>query len=164
MALLEVIHQQDLTGKWLFTSEELHALFPNEALSNFSQSLSRHIKNRLLLKITRGVYANHRAHSKSEYPLEDIIPYVRPDSLNYISGHSALSKLEIGVQSHKDNLTVMTTGRSFELACEFGTIDFIHTKRSEQSILKTLISKSTDIVGLATPTQANKDLSSINRK
>ena len=65
-----------------------------------------------------------------------MVPYLRPNEINYLSNESVLCNLSIISQQMMDRITVMTTGRSGVFNTPYGVIEFTHTKRNPLSILE----------------------------
>ncbi|MBD2786396.1 hypothetical protein ID858_16290 [Xenorhabdus sp. DI] len=122
-------------GKNIFLLQDLAVIFADEAPRTLKKSIDRLIRAELLVRITKGVYANARA-SLGAYPLESIAINIRRGEYSYISLESALSQYGIISQIPTDRLTIMSTGRSGEFETPWGVIEITHTNKKPSEILK----------------------------
>jgi hypothetical protein len=134
--LLNVLHDWDRQGCWLFSFNDFGLLFPDEEPAVLTQSLARLTKAGYLIRLAKGLYANPSARSQSIYPMEEIALKLRPGELSYVSLESALSMYGWISQIPLGVLTVMTTGRTGQFKTPWGTIELTHTSRSHKSILE----------------------------
>ncbi|AYA41985.1 hypothetical protein HZS38_16770 [Xenorhabdus nematophila] len=122
-------------GKNIFLLQDLEIIFADEAPRTLKKSIDRLIKAGLLVRITKGIYANALA-SLGPYPLESITINIRRGEYSYISLESALSQYGIISQIPIDRLTIMSTGRSGEFETPWGVIEITHTNKKPSEILK----------------------------
>ena len=128
--LLAVLDEQDRDNQvWLFTRPMFRILFPQETDNSIKMSLRRHVKSGLLKKVTRGLYANERAHSALVDRLPALVPWLRPLEFNYVSKENRLSELGVISQMPLNYLAVMTSGSSHKFDTCYGVVDFTHTER-----------------------------------
>ncbi|WP_319926875.1 hypothetical protein [Xenorhabdus littoralis] len=71
-------------GKNIFLLQDLAIIFADEAPRTLKKSIDRLIKADLLVRITKGIYANALA-SPGPYPLESIAINIRRGEYSYIS-------------------------------------------------------------------------------
>ena len=161
--LVKALHEADKQGKSLFVRDDFKAMFPKESEDNLTKSLQRHVRNGLLVKVCQGLYQNPMAHSMPSSKLESLVTMLRPNEMNIITGETILSRYSVISQMMFDYLVVMTTGASKKFETEFGTIEFVHTKRNPENIKATSIYDETLDVYVATVEQAYKDLQAMNR-
>lgn len=128
----------DKKGMYVFNKADMSKLFPNDNPKALIAGLNRLVKDGLLKHACRGIYVNENAHSFSSYTIEHIAKALRRGEYNYVSLESALSEYGIISQIPIDRLTVMTTGRRGTYKTPYGVIEFTHTKRSVENILKNI--------------------------
>ena len=154
--------EYDRHGRYVFTNNDLAKIFHEDNERTLRAGIKRLLDDGLLIRAINGVYVNSLAQSKGSDTLEQIAKSIRRGEYNYVSLESALADFSVISQIPVDRLTVMTTGRSAEYKTPFGTIEFIHTKRSPMDILE-----NTQQVGralrLATKEAAFRDLKRVGR-
>lgn len=129
--LLQSITRQ---GRWLLTHKQVQVMHPNEHEESLRGLISRYIKTGKLVQVTDGLYAVASAEQSQQYKLEQIIPYLRPLWLNYISAESALDEEGVLKRPYREALTVMTTGQSQIYETRYGVIEFTHTDRDVSAL------------------------------
>jgi hypothetical protein len=149
-------------GKWLIKRSDFSVLFPDETNENLKKSLNRHIRNGYIERVAHGLYRNTLAEVSSR-PLEQIAGYLRPLDFNYLTGETVLSELSVISQMTQNYLTVMTTGCSKKTVTPFGTIEFTHTKRQKDQVMKDLAWDSDREMYVANIDRAYGDLLRIGR-
>ena len=133
-ALQRQLDEMDETfGKWLFRIGDFLTLFPDESKANIIQSLHRHAHEGLVLRVCRGVYANHRARSRKR-DLFVLARYLRPSNIVYLSREVRLQQLGLITQVYVGYLSLMTDGRDQMFETPYGTLKYTHTDRSWASI------------------------------
>ena len=115
-------------GKWIFTLGDFLVLFPNESRRNVLQSLSRYTKNGLLVRVCRGVYANHNARSRRR-DAYTIARFLRPSEIVYLSKEVRLQQMGLITQVYVDYLSLMTSGRDQTFNTPYGIFSYTHTDR-----------------------------------
>lgn len=123
--------------KWLFRTGDFLTLFPTESKINIIQSLHRHARDGLLLRVCRGIYANHRARSRTRDAFV-LARYLRPSNFVYLSREVRLQQLGLITQVYVDYLSLMTDGREQIFETPYGTLKYAHTDRDWKSIEKHL--------------------------
>ncbi len=149
---------------YLFTLHDLRPLCPALSESAFKTLLSRAVKQRVLERICRGLYAyNSHGHSNGLL-LFHAAAYIRSGEFNYISLETALSDAGIISQIPHSHITIMSTGRSNKILCgNYGTIEFIHTSRKPAEIFDRLIYDGSHRLWRASPKLAFEDMKKTHR-
>lgn len=164
MRLIELIgalDRWDRSGIWAFSSNTLAMIFPESDRTRL-KALSDHANAGVIAHISRGLYINPRAKSLPADLLAALVPFLRPWSFNYLSLESALS--EAGYISQiPSRLTIMTTGRRQTFETSFGTIEFVHTEQSTESLKHQVKWDSRRRLAIATPDRARADLKRVGR-
>jgi predicted transcriptional regulator of viral defense system len=158
---LAEIDRVDRMGIWALTLPNLRIMFP-EPLKTFRKSLGRMERLGLVVRVARGIYLNPRARSLPLDLLSVLVSFLRPWCFNYLSLESALSEAGI-ISQMPSRLTVMTTGRKGVFETPYGIIEFVHTSRSEDEILKEVNYDSFREIYVATPQRAERDLRRVGR-
>lgn len=149
----------DQRGVWSFTLPQLRVLFPG---GNFFTTLRRHVDSGLLTKISKGLYVNPLARSRPANVLPYLVPLLRPWDFSYLSLESVLHDAN-QISQMPNRLTVMTTGRSLEIHCAFGTIELIRTQRKLEELTLDIVQVPGEPLPRATPDRARKDLRKARR-
>jgi len=128
--LLSVLEKMDREqGLWLYDLPTFRLLFPDESNNSLRISLKSHTKSGLLTKVVRGLYANEKARCSVGDRLKALVPYLKPNDINYISQETRLFELGLLLQAPQSYLTVMTSGSSALFHTPFGTVRFTHSAR-----------------------------------
>jgi hypothetical protein len=145
-------------GKNVFTLKDMAKLFPQDSPKTLQESINRLVKSAILHRASRGIYVlNVNANT-----LEEVAVALRRGEYNYLSLESALSEYGAISQVPIDRITVMTTGREGTYHTPWGTIEFTHTKRSVDSILKNIKNVGRPL-RVATLSAAWRDLKRVGR-
>ena len=132
--LQTILDELDLkNGKWLFRTGDFLTLFPSESRETIVQSLHRHCKHGLLKSVCRGVYANHRARSRTR-DIFALARFLRPSNFIYLSREVRLQQLGLSTQVYVDYLSLMTDGREQTFDTLYGRLKYAHTDRNWTSI------------------------------
>lgn len=158
-----ILREWDKKAKYVFTKHELSKLFPDDAPKTLTEGLNRLVKDDFIERACRGIYINHYATSFDQYTIEHIAKMLRYGEYNYISLESMLSEYGVISQIPIDRLTVMTTGRERTYQTTYGVIEFIHTKRSVDDILKNTKRIIDRPLRIATKQAAWRDLKRVGR-
>ena len=119
--------------KWLFRTGDFLTLFPNESRENIVQSLHRHVRAGVLVRVCRGVYANDRARSRTHTAFV-LARFLRPRNFVYLSREVRLQQMGLITQVYVDYISLMTDGRTQTFNTPYGIINYAHTERSWESI------------------------------
>ncbi len=125
---------------YLFSLRDLSAIIPEQSSAAFKAMIGRAKKNGLLRPVCRGLYL----YAKVNYPAGLILYHtaarLRAHEFNYISLESVLSDAGVISQVPMNWVTLMSSGRSYIVDCgAFGHIEFIHTKKSIDSVVSQII-------------------------
>jgi predicted transcriptional regulator of viral defense system len=124
---------------YLFTLQDLRALYPNLSNIAFKTMLSRAAHCNLLERICRGLYIYKNAMPSNGLLLFHAASLLRASEFNYISLETVLSEVGVISQIPMNWISIMSSGRSNVVSCgEFGTIEFIHTKQKPTDIMRQL--------------------------
>ena len=160
---IQRLNHMDKQSRYVFNRRDLEKLFPEDNANTFHAGLNRLVAQNILQRAVRGVYVFTLSHKqKSSQTLELIAKTLRRGKYNYVSLESALSEYGAISQIPVDRLTVMTTGRKGEYKTPFGTLEFVHTKRSVNEILK----ETSDVgrpLRMASLSAAHRDLKRVGR-
>jgi hypothetical protein len=105
----------------------------------FKTLLSRAVKEGYLERACRGLYLYPKAIPNDGLLLFHIAARLRANEFNYISLETALSDAGVISQIPQNWITIMTSGRRNQVNCgQYGIIEFIHTSRSPQDVMKQL--------------------------
>lgn len=159
---LKKFTEWDKQGRYVFTLADLSKIFAEDNPKTLKAGLNRRVKEGVLTRPVRGVYLFNYAHSRDGHTIEHIARALRRGEYNYISLESALSEYGVISQIPIDRITVMTTGRKGTYHTPFGTVEFTHTKRSQQDILAGIVQADRPL-RIATPECALRDLKRVGR-
>ncbi|MEA3363415.1 MAG: hypothetical protein U9Q61_09155 [Thermodesulfobacteriota bacterium] len=120
---------------YLFSFHDLEAATPRLSPTAFKALIGRAEKNGLLKRVCRGLYL----YPKNNYPAGLVLYHaaarLRAGEFNYLSLESVLSAAGVISQIPMGWITLMSSGRSYTVDCGvFGHIEFIHTKKSLDSV------------------------------
>lgn len=125
---------------YLFSSQDLRALFPNLSNNTYKAILHRAAKSGLLTHVCRGLYVYEPAIPKDGLFLFHTAAKIRASHFNYISLETALSDEGIISQIPMGWIMIKSSGRTSIIDCgKFGTIEFVHTKRKPKDLVNKLI-------------------------
>jgi len=123
---------------YLFTLNDLRALFPALSHSAFKTLLSRVVGAGYLGRVCRGLYI-YKPFSSSGLVLFHAAALLRANEFNYISLETALSDAGVISQIPINWISIMSSGRSNVVSCGvFGTIEFVHTNQKPDRIMQQL--------------------------
>lgn len=169
MGLYKELLEQTIKAKsaghsGIFTVPDLALLIDKEPDSNFRKFLSRVVtQDAGLERIAYGLYINSLMPPNEGAVLEKIASLLHKKHFIYVSLESELSRLGIISQVQFGWLTVMTKGRSGIHQTKYGTIEFIHTKRSLESLKDKVYYDIKSGIFRAKPEQAIADLKRVGR-
>lgn len=133
--LAEILENLADTEHALFSLRDLSAILPGHNSDAMKAVIGRAVKNGLLRRVCRGLFL----YPKVDYPAGHVLYHaaarLRADEFNYISMESALSDAGVISQIPMNWITLMSSGRSSIIDCgSFGHIEFVHTKKSPDSV------------------------------
>ena len=121
----------------LFTISDLSQIFPNLSYSALKALVNRAEKSEILKRVCRGIYLYEKSSSSQGMILYNTASKLRSDYFNYLSLESVLSEAGIISQVPMSWLSFMSTGRSSIIKCgNYGTIEFVHTKKKIESFIE----------------------------
>ena len=125
---------------FLFSFQDLRALYPNLTDTAFKTLLSRAVNAGYLNRVCRGLYTVKKSIPSTGLLLFHAVAILRANHFNYISLETILSEAGIISQIPTNWITVLSSGRNSIISCgEFGTIEFIHTERKPTDNIDQLI-------------------------
>lgn len=125
---------------YLHGVNDFYSLFPDHSYAAIKVLLSRAVKEGVLVRICRGVYLNPRVDYPRGLLLYHTAAKVRAGDFNYLSLETVLSDAGVISQVPIAWVTLMSSGRSYIVNCgDFGSIEFIHTKKSPDDIADKLV-------------------------
>ena len=126
----------DLSGDehLVFALADLGGALPRLERGALTALAGRAVNNGVLKRVCHGVYCLPKA-----VPAGDILYHaaarLRASHFNYLSLESVLSDAGVISQVPTNWITVMSSGRSHRVRCgDFGTIEFVHTKKRPNDI------------------------------
>lgn len=163
MQAIQILREWDKKGKYVFTRHELQKLFSQDSPKTFTEGINRLVKDKILVRVCRGIYVNPYAVSTDSYTIEHIAKALRRGEYNYVSLESMLSEYGVISQIPLDRLTVMTTGREGNYKTPFGVIEYTHTKRSIRDIVSGIKQIENRPLRIASKQIAWRDLKRVGR-
>lgn len=132
--------QKNTTNEhYLFSLQDLRAIFPYLSDTTFKTLLSRASSAGYLTRICRGLYAYKNAIPPDGLLLFHAAAQLRSNEFNYISLETVLSDAGVISQIPMNWISIMSSGRSNIITChEFGTIEFVHTNQKPTDIMNQL--------------------------
>ncbi len=130
--LLEKLDEQK--RQYVFTTEDLRALFEVSAEITLKKMLSRLVDKGHLVRACRGIYVNEKASSFDIGTVRvDIAAALRRDEFCYVGGAYVLSEASI-ISQVLPNMEVMTNGRAGKYETAFGSLWFSHVNNSPEDL------------------------------
>ena len=121
---------------YLFSFQDLSAAIPGQSSTAFKALIGRAVKSGLLRRLCRGLFLYPQVNYPKGLILYHAAARLRADEFNYLSLESVLSDEGVISQIPMNWITLMSSGRSHVIDCgEFGHIEFIHTKKSPDSVV-----------------------------
>ncbi|MBN1684801.1 MAG: hypothetical protein JW855_05150 [Gammaproteobacteria bacterium] len=132
--------QQNATSEhYLFSFQDLRALYPYSSDAAFKTLLSRVVRTKCLERVCRGLYVYGKTIGSNGLLLFHAANHLRSNAFNYISLETVLSDAGVISQIPMHWISIMSSGRSNVVSCgKFGTIEFIHTNRRPTDIMDQL--------------------------
>ncbi len=126
-------------GHFLFTLYDLRALLADLSMPAFRTLLSRAVKEGYIEHVCRGLYIFPKNIPSDGLLLFHIAARLRANDFNYISLETVLSEAGVISQIPMNWISLMSSGRSNQIVCgRYGTIEFIHTTRKINELMKKL--------------------------
>ncbi len=162
--LLAWLEQNVSEKHYLFSLQDLRALYPDLSEEAFKTLLSRTVKLGLLKRVCRSIYTYKSSTYSNGLLLFHTASHLRSNQFNYISLETALSDAGIISQIPINYISLMSSGRSNKISCgTFGTIEFIHTAQKPEDIRDNLIYDADCRLWRATSKLALRDMKRTSR-
>ena len=144
---------------YIFSVDSFNALFPKINRLALLVLLGRAVKKGILVRMCKGYYLYPKAKYPRGYELYHLASLLRKDCFCYLSLESVLSEVGIISQIPMGTITLMTNGRRGKINCgQFGTIEFIHTKKDINSLAAQLTYDERYRMWRASPKLAYQDM------
>lgn len=131
---IKIMAAQDRQGTYIWHLGELGELFGEEG-DRLRGTVRRLVADDVLGRVINGVYYNKLSRSVGLNTLYDFARAMRPDGPLYESFESAASQWGI-ISQVPWRLTFATQGSSGEYDTPLGTVEFTHTSRDADEILR----------------------------
>lgn len=154
------------TWRTVFTAGDLaQSVMPNDTPRSVERTLRAAVRDKLLVRVCRGLYVYEYAPRLGRSTREEIVVRLRPRAFNYISLESALSLWGVIDQEALGAITVMSTGRRQRFATPYGLIDITHTERRAADVMGQIVTPEPRKGWLpyAKPRLAARDLRRVGR-
>ncbi|GAB7140113.1 hypothetical protein RsTz2092_00610 [Deferribacterales bacterium RsTz2092] len=135
-AVLDTIADE---GHYIFNVADFVPIFADISIASLRNLFSRAVKCGLLVRMCRNVYLYPKVKYRRGFELYHVAARLRENALCYLTMESVLSEAGFISQLPLGHITLMTNGRSGVISCGvWGNIEFIHTKRSIESLANDL--------------------------
>lgn len=157
--LISWLSQNANNEHYLFSTQDMLALYPELSTSAFKTLLSRVVRAGYLTRICRGIYLYKQAFLPDGLILFHVAARLRAKDFNYISFETVLSDSGVISQIPINWISIMSSGRSNIISCgEFGTIEFVHTNQKPNDIMDHLFYDSSCKLWRANVSLALRDM------
>jgi predicted transcriptional regulator of viral defense system len=120
----------------LFSSEDLKALLPGLCPMAFKSVMHRLCKIGCFERLCKNLFLKPHPRGQAHQLLFKAANKLRDEHFNYLSFETVLSREGMISQVPMQWISLMTTGRSYTFKIKnYGTIEFIHTKRTANQLL-----------------------------
>lgn len=161
--LVDWLSQHVGSEHYLFTLQDLRALFPGLSTSAFRTLMSRSVRAGYLGKVCRGLYIDKRVSPRGVV-LFHVAALLRASAFNYISLETVLSDAGVISQIPIDRISIMSSGRSNVISCgSLGTIEFVHTNQKPNQLIEQLYYDESCGLWRATVPLALRDMKTTHR-
>ncbi len=149
---------------YLFSLHDLQAILPELGYNALKAVLARSVKSGLMVRVCHGIYLYPLVDYPKGLVLFHTAAKLRAHHFNYLSLETVLSDAGIISQIPTHWITVMSSGRSNVVQCmEFGTIEYIHTKKKPADLVNHVHYDSRCRLWRALPSLALKDMQKTGR-
>jgi hypothetical protein len=157
--MAQILDELSDRDHYLFSLSDLHSILPYHNLKAFRALLARLTKSGVLLRVCRNLYLYPRADYESGLVLYHAAARLRDNEFNYLSLESVLSDAGVISQIPMNWITIMSSGRSYIFDCGiYGHIEFIHTKKSIDSVVSQIVYDQRICLWRASVSLAFKDM------
>ncbi|MDE0303416.1 MAG: type IV toxin-antitoxin system AbiEi family antitoxin domain-containing protein [Albidovulum sp.] len=160
---IRILTELDGYDRSVFSIGELREIFQEKSPRTFEDGLRRLVDRGVLERAARGIYVFAWSQRPRVYLLEEIAVCKRHGKVSYVSLESALCEFGAISQIMVDRITVMTTGRSAEIATPWGVIEFTHTARPAPDIRENTLHMEGRPLRIARLEAALRDLRRVGR-
>jgi len=160
-SLLQMMNEFDRLGHWCFTIANIRMYFCEESKHTTLISLSRHVKRGILVRITKGLYANPRSTCRPLHALESIARHLRDVGTFYLSLEKAASEYSL-ISQVPNRLTFVSAKKSRILYTPYGIIEFTKVKDSD-SLMRDCVFDRSRQIWIASEKKVIDDLYKYNR-
>lgn len=137
--LVQHLRRLTSTENYMFSMSDLRALLPRHTAAAFKSILFRVETDGDLLRLCRGLYLYPGVNFPRGLVLYHAAARLRAHQFNYLSLESVLHDKGIISQAPLQWITIMSSGRSSVIHCaKFGSIEFVHTRKSPNEIASEL--------------------------
>ncbi len=161
--VMKLLMMWDARGRDVFTTDDLRVMIPERSPKTFEAGLRRLASQGILRRVARGVYVNPLSRISDGWRLERIAICLRRGEYSYVSLESALSEFGVISQVPIDWIGVMTTGRGGLFSTPYGRIEFTHTARSTDNVLRGSLAVEGRPLRIARVEVALRDLRRVGR-
>lgn len=125
--LFRFFDEMDAQKVWLIPFRAFILHFRDESEKSIKSQLKRYVDDGFLIRVTPGLYANHRAESyhKCKTTLSTLAKTLRPFDQMYLSLDYMANELNM-IPQVPNSLTFVTNGRSYIYFTPLGAIEFVH--------------------------------------
>lgn len=164
-AILQTALEKNANGEnYIFSVDSFNALFPKLNRFALIVLLGRAVKEGILVRMCKGYFLYPKAKYQRGYELYHLAALLRKECFCYLSLESLLSEFGIISQIPMSTITLMTNGRRGKINCgEFGTIEFIHTKKDINALADQLTYDERYRMWKASPALAYQDMIATKR-
>jgi hypothetical protein len=149
---------------YLFSLNDLRSLFPSLEYNACKAVMARSVKSGLLRRVCQGIYLYPFVDYPKGLVLYHTAAKLRNRHFNYLSLETVLSDSGIISQMPTHWITLMSSGRSSVVRCgEFGTIEYIHTKKDPSHLMGQLQFDRRCRLWRALPSLALQDMQATRR-
>jgi hypothetical protein len=151
------------SGGSVFDTAEIAYMLDEQVTPKLTNFLAGCVNKGTLLRVSKGIFTSTITPPELSMVLFNVAKKLRVGFFNYISLESQLSHTGDISQITMDRLTVMTKGRKATFNTPYGTIEFIHTKKSLKQLEGDVYFDFTIKMFRASTKQAISDLNACRR-
>ncbi len=169
----KAVREASARGAWIYPTPILIGLYARKVRGNLvpidaslarsaARSIQKLVEDAGLRHISRGLYVDSRSPSVPARTLEALVDHLRPWDFNYLSLESVLHEADM-ISQIPQALTVVTTGRERRYETDYGTIEFVHSKRDQKTLAAGVMYDEDRKLHVASPKRALEDLRAVRR-
>lgn len=162
LELLEFLRECETMGVLFLPRAVLRCRFDSEDDEAFERALCRHVKNGIIERPARGLYASPRAGLDARCAWADFIRILRPLDALYLSLETRLA--EVGAISQQPQLvTLVTSGSPGSFETPYGRIELVHSSLVATVASGDVVYDEARRIHIASPRRAFQDMLRLNR-